>query len=107
MDPERRAVGGEPARCGWLADLDPAVSFAPAGMDAAGDGTALVNGAFDSATACGLAGAALAEPGAGAESGDDGLAGAAAQAPTEMATMRARLARPTRDEDRVSTTTPR
>ena len=70
--------------------------FAPAGNDADGDGAALVDAAGDSTTSVELVADTLAEA-AGAVSRDDGLAGVAAQAPTEIATMTATLARTTTD----------
>jgi hypothetical protein len=68
--------------------------FAPAGKNGVGDVTALVDPAGDWTTTGELVGDGLAE-GAGAGSPVDGLAGDAAQAPTEIATIAAKLARRT------------
>ena len=67
---------------------------APAGNDGDGDEAALVDAAGDSTGSVELVAATLAE-GAGAVTRGDGLAGDAAQAPTEIATMAATLARRT------------
>jgi hypothetical protein len=65
--------------------------FAPAGYDGDGDGAELVDAAGDWTTSVELVAATLAE---GADVGalGEGPAGAAAQAPTDIATMKAMLA---------------
>jgi hypothetical protein len=65
--------------------------FAPAGYDGDGDGAALADGAGEFTTTVELVAATLAE-GAGVGALGGGPAGAAAQAPTDIATMKATLA---------------
>jgi hypothetical protein len=68
--------------------------FAPAGYDGDGDGAALVVAVGDTTGSVELVATALAEA-AGAVAPDEGLADAAAQAPTNKTTMTATLARRT------------
>jgi hypothetical protein len=70
--------------------------FAPAGNDGDGDGSAPVDAAGDPTTSVEVVAATLAA-GAGAVWRGDGLAGDAAQAPMEIATKAATLARATTD----------
>jgi hypothetical protein len=74
--------------------------FAPAGYDGDGDGAALADGAGEFTTTVELVAATLAE-GAGVGALGEGPAGAAAQAPTDIATMKATLALRARCMDRI------
>jgi hypothetical protein len=65
--------------------------FAPAGYDGDGDGAALVVAVGDSTTSVEVVAATVAE-GAGVGALGEGPAGAAAQAPTDITTMKATLA---------------